>query len=259
MVSRVFNGTALVGTVQRVHNGTGLVNLTEYVHDGTGLVQVYEPPVDGPVPVPAATTTGSGTSTATVVLPTGLAAGDLLAIVVNVRLASAAPTAAGWTAHTPAATSGQQTLRFLTRPVVDAADALALSGSTVTITPVGTPTRMVACALRITGPRIVDAVGGGAGTSSGTTRTIGPVTTNGANRLLIAAWSVNDSTVTITKDPAMTVVAQVNSGSSAASHQALVVAVQTIAVAGSTGTRAATLSASTTSAGQLLAVAPAYV
>lgn len=263
MSTQVFNGTSLTTFSEQVHNGTSLVPLVEYVHNGTSLVPVTVTATDGPVPVVAATMTAgqsANVATTSVTLPTGLAAGDLLLTGVDIRSSGATASIPGWTVHTAAAvTSGQQSLQFLSRFVVDASDAAALSGAVVTLTSTAA-VRQVIRVLRITGARVVDVVGGGSGTSTGTSRTIGPVTTAGANRLLVAMWGTSDSTITITGDAAMTVVGtQTNSGGTATNHQALLVATQAIATAGSTGTRTATLSATTISGGQLIAIAPVLV
>lgn len=263
----IHNGTALVPLTQYVHNGTALVPVVEYVHNGTALVPMYANVTDGPVPVVASNATwgqSANVATTTVTLPTGLAAGDFLVMPVSIRGAGAFVSVPGWTAQTPAVMSGGQSFQWLTRQVADATDATALSGSTVTVT-CTSAVRQAGRVIRVTGARTIDVVGTGSGsttTTANSTRVIGPVTTTGANRLLLAAWYENDATVSITVDAAMTSVGtQSNSGVLNTSNQALVVASQTIAAAGSTGTRTGSYNntASLTAGGQLLAFAPVYV
>lgn len=264
MATQVHNGTGLVGFAGYVHNGTSLVAVNDYVHNGTSLVSMSAPPVvDGPVPVVASSTTAAQTvssgTTVNVILPTGLATDDYLVAAAVTRTSGATQSIPGWTAHTAAVVTGAQSHQFLSRRVTDSTDAAALSGATVVLTS-SAAARQAIRVLRITGGRVIDVVGTGSGSSTGTTRPIGPVTTTGSNRLLIGMWGTADSTITITKDAAMTEVgSQINSGGVVATHAALVVATETIAAAGATGTRTATLSATTISGGQLLAVAPAYL
>lgn len=261
MPSQVFTATGVAtASVGYVHNGTTWVATNKYARDATTWATTYTPAAL-PLAVASTTTAGQGNNIATVniTMPTGLVNGDLLLIAVNTRANAGTVSAPGWTAHPAGAVSNSAaiTIAYLSRPITSSADATAMSGSVVTVTS-STANRKALRAMRITGAAGVDVVGGGAGDISGTTRTIGPVTTTGPGRLLIAAWGGSDATLTVTKDAAMTEVgSQISSGSVATNQQSLVVATQIVAAAGSTGTRAATISATTISAGQLIAITPA--